>query len=136
MIRRTTRSRRAVLNGACAATLVMMAAPAAGAAKAAELDGELIALLAEARRQWREWQPTPLGPNATLADLTTRPPWHALVIQAASMPARSPEGMRAKAEAVRWWVLGDHQTTCDRFHTPQEWLAASLVDDLLGSACT
>jgi hypothetical protein len=48
------------------------------------------------------------------------------------MPARTPEGMRAKAEAVRWWVLGDGMAACDRIHTPQERLAVSLVADLLG----
>jgi hypothetical protein len=40
--------------------------------------------------------------------------------------------MRAKAEAARWWVLGN---VCDRIHTPQERLAVSLVADLLGWTC-
>ncbi|MBP0445025.1 hypothetical protein J8J14_09555 [Roseomonas sp. SSH11] len=131
MTRRTPRNRRAVLRGACAATLTMMAASAAGAAKAAELDGELIALLDEARRLCREEDAQPLTAK-TFADFACRQPWQDLVERAARMPARTPEGLRAKAEAVRWWVLSDHRTACDRFNVPQEWLAVSLVEDLLG----
>jgi hypothetical protein len=134
MSRRTPTNRRAVLHGACAATLTMMAAPAAGPAKAAELDGELIALLDEARRLCREWQ-RPLSKPPTFAEIIARPPWDALIIQACALPARTPEGVRAKAEALRWWVLGE-MTACDHLHAPQERLAVSLVADLLGKAGT
>jgi hypothetical protein len=94
-------------------------------------DGELIALLDEARRLCREWQ-RPVSTPPTYAEITARPPWDALIIQACAIPARTPEGMRAKAEAARWWVLGDSLSACDRIHTPQERLAVSLVADLLG----
>jgi hypothetical protein len=93
-------------------------------------DAELIALLDEARRLCREWQRPALTPP-TYAEITARPPWDALIIQACAIPARTPEGMRAKAEALRWWVLGD-MTACDHLHAPQERLAVSLVADLLG----
>jgi hypothetical protein len=132
MSRRIPTHRRAVLHGACSATLTMMAAPAAaGSAKAAELDGELIALLDEARRLCREWQ-RPTSTPPTYTEITARPPWDALIVQACAIPARTPEGMRAKAEAAHWWVLGDGLSACDRIHTPQERLAVSLVTDLLG----
>jgi hypothetical protein len=90
----------------------------------------LIALLDEARRLCREWQRLASTPP-TYAEITARPSWDALIIQACAIPARTPQGMHAKAEAVRWWVLGD-MTACDRLHAPQERLAVSLVADLLG----
>jgi len=131
MSRRPTSTRRAALHGACAASLVLMAAPAAGPAKAAELDGDLISLLDEAKRLSQEWDATPPDPPTLSAYLAPRP-WDALILQACAIPARTPEGMRAKAEAVRWWVLGDGMTACNRHHVPQEHLAVSLAADLLG----
>jgi hypothetical protein len=95
-------------------------------------DAELIALLDEARRLCREWQAAPMPKAPTLAEITAPKPWEALIVQACAIPARTPEGMRAKAEAARWWVLGDSLSACDRIHTPQERLAVSLVADLLG----
>jgi hypothetical protein len=95
------------------------------------LDGELIALLDEARRLCREWQ-RPTSTPPTFAEITARPPWDALIIQACAIPARTAKGMRAKAEAVRAWVLADSLSACDRIHTPQERPAVSLVADLLG----
>jgi hypothetical protein len=94
------------------------------------LDAELIALLDEARRLCREWQ-RPLSEPPTLAEIMAPKAWEDLIVQACALPTRTPGGMRAKAEALRWWVLGD-MTACDHLHAPQERLAVSLVADLLG----
>ena len=119
------------LHGACAASMLLMAAPAAGPTKADELDGELLALLTEAKRLCQEWQTTPRLPQPpTMADFLAPNAWEPLILRACTLPARTPEGMRAKAEAVRWWVLGE-VTACDHLHAPQEHLAVSLVNDLL-----
>jgi hypothetical protein len=131
MSRRTPTHRRAVLHGACAATLTMMTAPAAGPAKAAELDGELIALLDEARSAFTAWTTRPENPTPTLEEVLERGPWEDMAKQAAIIPARTPEGMRAKAEAIRFFVL-ESSGNWERFHTPDQRLALSLAADLLG----
>jgi len=128
--RSTTTTRTPAQDGACTASMVLMPAPAAGPVKADELDGELLALLTEAKRLCQEWQNAPRPKTPTMADFLAPSPWDSLIKQAAAIPARTPDGMRAKAEAVRWWVLGS-MTACDHLHAPQEHLAISLVNDLL-----
>jgi len=131
MSRRPITTPLPALHGACAASMGLIPAPAAGPTTAGELDGELLALLTEAKRLCQEWQSAPMPTQPwTLAEIIAPNPWEPLIRQAAALPARTPEGMRAKAEAVRWWVLGDGMDACDRLHAPQEHLAVSLVNDL------
>lgn len=59
------------LHGASAASMMLMVAPAAGAAKADELGGELLALLAEAKRLCEEWQQVPLEDVAERLGMNT-----------------------------------------------------------------
>jgi hypothetical protein len=137
MSRRVPTHRRAVLHGACAATLTFMAAPAAGAAKAAELDGELIALIQEGTRLLQEPSP-PMGPEnpPTLAKIMGPKPWDAVLAEAARMPARTPEGLRAKAAAVAdMFALGDRRNGLPHWDRNGQYLIAwSLLRDLLGDA--
>ncbi|WP_458094750.1 hypothetical protein [Roseomonas sp. WA12] len=102
-----------------------------------ELDGALIALLADARRaseqhcaglQARHNSGVPVS----FAEHTAPDPGVALIVQACAIPARTAEGLRAKAEAARWWTLRGTMDLCSRFHVPQEWLAVSFADDLTG----
>jgi hypothetical protein len=66
------------------------------------------------------------------AEHTAPDPGAALIVQACAIRARNAEGLRAKAEAARWWTLQGSMDLCSRFHVPQEWLAVSLADDLTG----
>jgi len=96
-------------------------------------DAELIRLLAAAEAACRTWQYADPG-KPTLAELIAERPWTPMVRQAAAMPATTPEGVHAKAQAVRWWILGDDLQWPDHLHGPIELLAASLVKDLLGGS--
>ncbi|WP_458098162.1 hypothetical protein [Roseomonas sp. WA12] len=72
------------------------------------------------------------GIPITAEDYLSPNPDIALVAQACKMPARTPEGVRAKAEAARWWVMRNSVDADDRFRPPQEWLAISRASDLTG----
>jgi hypothetical protein len=91
----TTPSRRA-LFGAPAA-LLLLAAPASGATNARELDGELLAMCAEAMRLDLASE-TIDGGDAIDAMLTQ---WGELADTIAVTPARTPEGLQAKATVIR-----------------------------------
>jgi hypothetical protein len=132
MTRRTPTGRRAVLTGASCAAL-LLAAPEAGATKAVEQDGELIALLDEARRLCREWQ-RPMSTPPTLGEFLAPAPWEALMARAAAIPARTPEGVRRKAEAAADWLAGGDRAQGLIFlnRDGEALLAWSLLRDLLG----
>ena len=126
MSRRAPTARRALLCGASASAL-LLAAPAAGTAKAAELDGDLIALLEEARALANAPRVT-----SSLAPLFTRRPWEAALDAAARLPARTPEGLHRKAEAVAEWLAGDDWRTSTPWDcTGETAVAWSLLRDLL-----
>ena len=119
--------RRAVAGSGVA--MLVLAAAAAGQAKADELDGELLALCNEACdihansvriEDDYEAQGLPIPYEALIWPETAR--WHALCAEIAETPARTPEGMRAKAR-----VLADVTAL-------EEPLVASLCSDLLGRA--
>ena len=120
------------LFGTMGAMLLLTAAEA-GPAKAAELDGNLLALCNEAVALHEA------STDATDAIMATDPPlarlqstaawkavyarsatWHELCAEIADMPARTPEGLRAKAIVLR------------RVIALEEPLVASLCRDLLG----
>ncbi len=125
--------------------LFLLTAAEAGPAKAAELDGELLARCAEAlaidresNRLWDAavaaaadapaghpaWQAYDDNEDATLGE------WHDLVRRISGMPARTPEGLRMKAAVARSAMPGERKddlAPCDR-------LALSLYADMIGSA--
>jgi hypothetical protein len=114
----TARATRRQVFGASAAML-LMGATEAGAAKAAELDGELIALCAEVERLnteeagliWADDAQNPryktLGqPEALAALRAASARLQDVLEQIAAMPARTPEGLRAKAQAVHAFFFG------------------------------
>ncbi len=132
-----SRTSRRQLFGAGAALLLLVPA-AAGAAKADELDGELIRLCAEIP-----------GCKATIdcynRDSASDAEWEAadgrwdeLVEQIIDTPARTPEGIRAKAAALRCSLHRHLRNSTNpdiglTDHADEEDLLAwSLVHDILG----
>ena len=125
--------------------MLLLTAVEAGTAKAAELDGELLACCAEAlaidRESDRLWATCLALPDAAADDHpawaaydahteTTRGPWHALARRIGELPARTPEGLRAKVAAARSAIPGGRREDpepCDR-------LAWSVFEDVLGRA--
>lgn len=124
------------LAGAAAALLLLPVE--AGAAKAVELDGELLAICAEAVATDARaeaimdaidrddlsptdprWSPTMDDAQLMLAD------YHDAITRAARLPARTPEGLRAKARLVVSYFSGDGGNAD---------LALSLARDLIGRA--
>lgn len=115
--------------------LLLLSAAEAGQAKAAELDGDLLALCDEAvalhetgTAAWgtldaSELSGTDVEPeaawNMVYAHSAT---WHDLCEQIAALPARTPEGLVGKAKVLR------------RVVALEEPLVASLCRDLLGRA--
>jgi hypothetical protein len=121
----TTATRRDIAAGGMA--MLVLAAAAAGADKALELDGELLALCNEACdihagsiRIEDEYESCGLRIpfESVIWPRTSR--WHELCAAIADTPARTPEGMRAKAR-----VLADVVAL-------EEPMVASLCADLLG----
>ncbi|WP_426958330.1 hypothetical protein [Muricoccus radiodurans] len=134
MTRRSPTNRRGTLRGAGAAALALLAGGAggAGAQKAAELDGELIHLLLQVRAQMRAPEPPRTDPPS-LAEILVPPRWLAPLQAAAQMPARTPEGLRAKAEFCADWLAGnDRRTGPGRDCEGETAVAWSLLRDLLG----
>ena len=127
------------LFGTMGAMLLLTAAEA-GPAKAAELDGELLACCAEAlaidRESDRLWDACPMdGEHPAWAAYNahvdaTVPHWQDLVLQISATPARTPEGLRAKAAVARGAMPEDRIDDPD----PCERLALSLYRDVLGRA--
>ncbi len=122
--------RRQSLLGAPAA-LLLLAAPASGTTKQDELDGALLAICAEAMRLDREADTADDG-DAIDAMLDR---WGELADVIAVTPARTPEGLQAKAGIIwrsmenmhRAWEAGD--TEYQEVHDPLVW---SLVNELTG----
>lgn len=127
-----SRRRRDVLAGSVAA-LLLTATPATVPAKAAELDGELVALLNEGRAALAAWQATPFNPATTYAEHIGPKPWDAPLTAAAQLPAHTPEGLRAKAETAADWLAGGDRSCGLPHHcrNGEEQVAWSLLRDLL-----
>ncbi len=132
-------ARRGLLGGF--ASMLLLIPSEAGASKAAELDGELIAACAEFGRledaydvTCRAEDRTPDGPEKEALDAqldVLGDQQLQLYAMLCGMPARTPEGLRAKAEAVLCWLQkAPDGTPCN--HGDQ--LTWSLVRDLLGRA--
>jgi hypothetical protein len=125
--------------------MLLLTAVEAGPAKAAELDGELIELSAE----FVAWKRADHGAYAAMdeaqrqAACLARPrPWseaahhtpdRLLVTRIARMPARTPEGLRAKATALWWFYDGTDEWEPFGWRR-EDALLASVLDDVLGRA--
>ena len=120
---------RRQLFGTSAALLVLSAAPA-GPGKAAELDGELLEVaagIAAIDRQFATWNKA----RASVSDADWREELAAyweLADRVASLPARTPEGLQAKARVLRsvYDSLAGHEGDRISEHVH------SLVRDMLG----
>ncbi|MCK8788208.1 hypothetical protein M0638_28055 [Roseomonas sp. NAR14] len=127
-----------------AASLLLVAATEAGAGKATELDGDLIAACAEYVALNRAF----CRSSSLSGDLDSRTPEHAayarreqamfdrmaaLEERIAALPARTPEGVRAKAEAA-FHAMADGGDAADGPANVDSWLPWSLLLDLTGRA--
>ena len=121
------------------ASMLLLVPSEAGANKAAELDGELIAACAEFGRleaaydvACRAEDRAPDGPakDALLDQLDVLGDEQLAVYAAiCAAPARTPEGLRAKAQALAcWFAKAGDGVPCNR----EDQLAWSLVRDVLG----
>ena len=135
---RNTTSRRQLFGGTV--SLMLLAATEAGAAKAQELDGDLLA----AYRRWLPWEEERLRVEALpLGDETFDArykaytgDWHDTMAEIMELPARTPEGINAKARVMRA-LLDNHIGLCaidDGSASASEQFAWSLLDDMLGRA--
>lgn len=111
--------------------MLLLAAAAAGQAKAAELDGELLALEAEFHRHSAEadkqfhLSTRCDDPAEQAAEAAMKRAGHAWD-RMAELPARTPEGLRAKATAIEAY-LPEYYPDDD---VPR--LVASLLRDIMG----
>ena len=124
--------------------MLLLSAAEAGPAKAAELDGELLACCAEVlaidRESDRLWSIIAAMPDDSADEAphvayeafsdSTTPRWSTLVARICTLPARTPEGLRAKAEVGRNAVPFERREEPD----PVDRLAWSVLGDILGSA--
>jgi hypothetical protein len=144
-------SRRAVLGSG--ASLLLLTAAAAGPAKADELDGELLDLCIEFQEKeailrrldnWFRFVDFD-GPEhasqqqARSAELDAgNEEWHELLDEIIEIPARTPEGLRAKAAvllpALNTFAVSEWDAKVEEDATAHERLAWSLAQDLLGRA--
>ena len=123
--------------------MLVLAAAAAGSAKAAELDGELLARCAEFRDLDAELERI----NDVLGDmLIAERDAHPLSQREAEgaerycdlreiiaeMPARTPEGIQAKAHIVFAEFCGEDDENFPGQYDPRGALALSLARDLIG----
>ena len=137
------------LFGTMGAMLLLTAAEA-GTAKAAELDGRLLAAV----REWQPWDRERRAVNAIYREFPdSHAPdgrhiaderfdaytdqWHALVDEIVETPARTPEGIMVKATVLRSaledYRSGDAGCPANEDNiTPSDRLAWSLVTDMLG----
>ena len=127
------------LFGAAGAMLLLSAAEA-GPAKAAELDGELLAAIA----QWEPWERERHAVEALDGDDPTydarfdayAEPWHECMQDIMDLPARTPEGIQGKTRVLRA-LLQNHAGHGSGLHegsSPSEHFAWSLCQDMLGRA--
>ena len=141
-----TTTRRDIAAGGL--VTLLLASTAAGSAKAEELDEALIAAVTELRQRDAEHQglkPIMGGPDAAEADRawsycdeTLWPRQNELIETITGTPARSPEGLRAKALALELWLNREvpvfvGETFEDRAEAP-DLLAMSLARDVMGRA--
>lgn len=130
---------RRTLLGSMGAALLLVA-PAAGEAKAAELDGPLLAAIA----RWEPWERERLTVEALDDDDPTYEarfdayagPWHDCMRDIMDLPARTPEGIQGKTRVLRA-LLRNHLGYRGGLHedsSPSEHFAWSLCQDLLGRA--
>jgi hypothetical protein len=137
-------SRRDIAAGGIA--MLVLAAAAAGVDKAEELDGELLQAAADFHRlrakdkaawatlprdaaveraRW-DWCNSEEG-DWTLTDAATR--------RVSDLPARTPEGLRAKARVAQALLLEHHGSLIEEDAADEEIaVAMSLVQDILGRA--
>jgi hypothetical protein len=121
--------------------MMLLTAAEAGQAKAAELDGDLLALCAEAGELDKETDrlydiftegvvgsPVESAAYAQLHAVNGR--WHETIRAIAAMPARTPEGLRAKAAMTLAAMPQEQKDDPDPFVL----VAMSLFDDMLGRA--
>ena len=121
-------------------TMLLLTAAEAGAGKAAELDRDLLAACAafyDADRTDRASNTDEPTPSDELVE-ARRDARDELLDQAATLPARTPEGLMAKAAVLRVAMHRDvteslNETFADRAE-PYHVLADSLCRDLLGRA--
>ena len=137
---RRPRTRRDLLGGG--ASLLLLTAAAAGQAKAEELDGELIAAATEYARLEDQYCVLCLGEDelpepersvcaTQLAAISARQ--RELFDAMFDMPARTPEGLRAKALAALCKV-GDGDSNATQPISYDDNLTWSLLCDILGRA--
>jgi hypothetical protein len=123
---------RRQLVGAGAA-LLLLAPAAIGTTKAAEIDGKLLRLCADLERWDRKRQQRDREFQAGIdhteeeTDAVLGPWWDAVDAIAAT-PARTPEGIRAKADAARRGIIGCFGDERQQVTV----LVASLLTDMLG----
>ena len=126
--------------------MLLLTAAEAGPAKAADLDGELLALCAEyvvwtradrAKRSEMTLDEQQASNTASVAAMLSGDDHQAydkrLVQQIARLPARTPEGLRAKATAL-WWYYGGGDGWEPFGWRREDALIASVLDDVLGRA--
>ena len=131
-----TVSRRDAAAGGLA--MLVLAATAAGADKAQELDGKLLALCDEfhANRTetdaiWKDNSPLDGGPAAARSEaLSDR--YHELREELAELPAKTPEGIAAKARVILTEFQGEDDANFWGQYDARGALALSLARDLLG----
>lgn len=132
-------SRRDAAAGGVA--MLVLAAAAAGQPKAAEQDGELIKLCHEFKRLNQETDRLGLmgddlpfaDPERAALDAKIRPMVdriHAMRGEISDIPARTPEGVLAKAKVALMDLVPGEQWPDDN----SQWLAISVLDDLLRRA--
>jgi hypothetical protein len=133
MPRATPSTRRRDLFGSAAA-LLLLAAPAAGPAKAQELDGDLLDLVAEFHDLHAELDRLAASDAPDDAYDAVNEDWLAVLEEAIALPARTPEGLRAKASlflpAMRNMVADPP------FAEVGHRLAHALVVDITGGVAT
>ena len=123
--------------------LLLLTAAEAGPTKAAELDGELLAMCAEyvtLERDERTQREAMTEAERRAYDRSRPLPWSdearhtpdkLLVRSIAKLPARTPEGLRAKASVLRWYYGGSDEE-CPFAWRPEDALLGSVLTDVLG----
>jgi hypothetical protein len=131
-------SRRDAAAGGLA--MLVLAAAAAGQAKAQELDGELLAISQEFHENrieidaiWDDEMPEDGTPEARRSSILIDR-YEEIRERLAELPARTPEGIRAKARVILAEFVGEDGKEYPNSHDPRGALALSLARDVLGSA--
>jgi hypothetical protein len=124
-----------------AGSAMLLLAAEAGAAKAQELDGTLIAAVDELRglsASYMRVRSTLTEDQWEHCDKVLWPREDELVAFITDTPARTPEGIQAKAEALQIWLNRRIPVSLDNSFDDEaedhEMLAMSLARDVLGRA--